>query len=197
MIYIILQDASDDLARKVNETLSSEQAIAASSTKELKRDMHHRLATKGTILFSDRPEDEQSPLYVGKLEDAVIRAKDMAGYMEGRLSFFNNKLPANYVGRVYDDPKNIIVGDSGKIPMKALVDIVPDNWWGSLGFLTEYEPRKLFTVLEMYLPNSNPIAISQSAYEALTATGLDFVDAREYPFTREGGLRFRESTTSL
>ena len=195
MIHIILQNASDALVEAVSETLNPKQAVVAKSDKEIKRDMHHKLAVRGTILFSDDEEDQQSPLYVGKLEDALGKAKDMVVYMEGRLAFFKNKLPANYVGRVYDDPKNIIVGDSGSLQIHKYTNIVPDNWWGSLGFLTEYEDRKLFTALEMYLTNSTPIAVTQKAFEALSKTGIDFVDAREYPLTVEGGLQFREATS--
>ena len=195
MIHIILQNASDALVEAVSETLNPKQAVVAKSDKEIKRDMHHKLAVRGTILFSDDEGDQQSPLYVGKLEDALGKAKDMVVYMEGRLAFFKNKLPANYVGRVYDDPKNIIVGDSGSLQIHKYTNIVPDNWWGSLGFLTEYEDRKLFTALEMYLTNSTPIAVTQKAFEALSKTGIDFVDAREYPLTVEGGLQFREATS--
>ena len=195
MIYIILQEAPQELVDAVNSTLNSEQAVAASSNKTIKRDMHHKLASKGTILFSDREEDMNSPMYVGKLEDALGKSKSMVIYMEGRLAFFKNKLPVNYMGRVYDDPKNIIIGDSGSLPIYKYTEISPDNWWGSLGFLTEYEPKKLFTALEMFLPNSTPVAVTQKAYEALSVTKIDFVDAREYPLTVEGGLMFREATT--
>lgn len=194
MIYIILQKASKELVDAVNATLSSEQAIAASSDTIFDRSMHHQLSLKGSILFSDEESDTYSPIYVGKLSDAVGKAKDMVIYMEGRLAFFKNQLPANYVGRVFDDPKNIIVGDSGNLIISNYTSIVPENWWGSLGFLTEYEPRKLFTSLEMYLPNSTPIAVTQKAYEALATIGIDFVDAREYPLTIAGGLQFREAT---
>lgn len=195
MIYVILQDAPQELVDAVGETLSPDQALVANSDKKIKRDMHHKLAIRGSVLFSDSEEDQESPMYVGKLEDAVGKAKNVVEYMEGRLSFFRNKLPANYVGRVFDDPKNIIIGDSGSLYLHKYTEILPNNWWGSLGFLTEYDPHKLFTILEMYLPNCTPIAVTQKAHDALSLSSIDFVDARAYPLNEKGGLQFREATS--
>lgn len=154
-------------------------------------------ATKGSILLSDLSSDKHSPMFGGKVSSMTTKTVDsLASWAENRARFFRETIRANYIGRVLYDPVNIIIGDPDGINVSKYLDIFPDNWWGSVGFFTEYDnnPGKLFTDLEMYLPYSKPFAVTDHAVSLLKTTRLDFVDASGYTLDLDGGLKFRESS---
>lgn len=195
MIKLILRGASDELVQEVRNIVPEDQALVASWSKDIPRDMQHSLAVQGTILYGSDVESTESPMFAGLLDESVLsRVKADIDYTEGRRGFFANRIPANYVGRIHDDPKNLIVGNPDGLDIKPYLGILPEDWWGSLGFITEYSPKKLFTICEMYLTYSKPIAVTKAAVENLKKTGLDFVDATEYPLTQEGGILLRGAT---
>lgn len=195
MIRLILKGASDSFVDEVRKELPEGQALVAKWDRPISRDIQHKFAADGVILYGSDEESRQSPMFAGLLDYTVLsRVKADIEYTANRRGFFKNRFPANYVGRVHDDPVNLIIGDPEGFTIKPFLENLPESWWGPIGFITEYNPRKILSICEMHLPYSKPIAISKLAVDALKAARLDFVDATEYPFTKEGGLRLQAAT---
>jgi len=161
---------------------------------EMTRYMQMKNAMRGSILISDEPSDKYSPMFAGTSVKTAGEVESSFLWSSSRSSFYNEKIPGTLLTRVYAEPNNIIIGDPDGVDPRKYIDIFPDNWWGACAYLTEYEPKKLFTILEMYLYYTKPVAVTDAAVENLRRTGLDFVDAREYTLDRDGGLLFREHT---
>lgn len=149
------------------------------------------LASIGEFIHSNDPKDRLLPHWAGT---SVKSEESTRAYLEARRRFFEDRLAATYFGRLLTDPVDIIIGDSEGLNPADYIDIFPEGWWQSAGYFTKWEPRKLFTDLEMYLPYSKPVAVTKEAVETLRRIRLDFVDASEYPLSMKGGLMFREAT---
>lgn len=162
--------------------------------KPISRYMHMKNAYRGNVLIGDEDSDKNSPMFVGTTIKTFEEVKSSLDWSKNRAKFFSERFPAEILTRVYADPTNIIIGDPEGVDPRDFIDIFPDNWWGSCAYLTSYDPKKLFTILEMYLYYTKPIAVTDTAAETLSRIGLDFVDAREYTLDRKGGLLFREYT---
>jgi len=162
--------------------------------KDMSRIMQLKNAYKGSILISDSDSDKNSPLFVGTCHKTLNEVIASAEWAKNRISYFTDRVPAKILTRTYVDPINIIVGDPEGLNPREYINIFPDNWWGSCAYLESYDPKKLFTILEMYLYYTKPVAVTDRAVELLSGAGLDFVDAREYTLDQKGGLLFREST---
>lgn len=160
----------------------------------MSRIMQLKNAYRGSILISDSDLDKHSPLFVGTCNKTLKEVVASAEWAKNRISFFTDRIPAKILTRTYVDPINIIVGDPEGLNPREYINVFPDNWWGSCAYLESYDPRKLFTILEMHLYYTKPIAVTDRAVEILSGTGLDFVDARAYTLDQKGGLLFREST---
>lgn len=187
---VIFINGSDEYLNKLKEVLPHKSIVKFNG---MSRYMHLKNAARGSILISDDPKDKNSPMFAGTCIKTAMEVESSSNWALSRLDIFTGRL-SNVLSRVYADPNNIIIGDPEGLDPKKYIDIFPDNWWGSCSYLTEYDPKKLFTILEMYLYYTKPIAVTDKAYEALSRAGLDFVDARGYTLDRQGGLQFREST---
>lgn len=182
-------DYVDGLKRHITDS-----HIVDISNKPISRYMHLKNAYRGSIFIGDDELDKNSPMFVGTTLKTFDEVKSSLEWSKNRAKFFSDRFPAEIMTRVYADPTNIIVGDPEGVDPRDFINIFPDNWWGSCAYLTSYDPKKLFTILEMYLYYTKPVAVTDKAADTLSRIGLDFVDAREYTLDKKGGLLFREYT---
>lgn len=187
---VIFVNSDDKYISALQEALPSHTIM---KLPKMSRYMHLKNASRGSILISDAPEDKNSPMFAGTCLKTASEVESSANWSASRKTFYDNRLP-NVMSRVYADPNNIIIGDPDGLDPKKYIDVFPENWWGSCAYLTKYDPKKLFTILEMYLYYTKPVAVTDKAFDSLSRAGLDFVDARAYTLTEQGGLLFREST---
>jgi hypothetical protein len=152
------------------------------------------LARSGAILLSDDVQDTYSPLYANKLNTPFTQISASVSYALGKKEYFDKNFPAGYLGRIDITPTNLIIGDPDYCPVDKLLDIGVKDWWGTSGFLTSYDPKKLFTILEMHLPFTYPVAVSAEAAMYLSTLNIDFLDASKYTLDENGGFELRRLT---
>lgn len=166
------------------------------------------LATKGVRVFSN-DFDEESPLYAGMVptpdkarkvavdsSNAATRAGHMATY------------GVNYVGRTKLSPRNVFILDNKKgnslhnpaqdATLAALYASLPDDWWGSCGFVSSGNIERL----EAFLTSDDmfsviPLGYTTGAYSKLKFMGLEYVQAGIPTNDPKYGITVRDAANRL
>ena len=104
------------------------------------------------------------------------------------------------------DPRNIFVLDNKKgnplhdpakdDTLKALYDSLPDDWWGSCGFVSTSNIDKLEAFFEAF-PDTIPLAYTTGAFSKLKYLGKEYVDMPVPNGTPQYGITARESANRL
>jgi hypothetical protein len=127
--------------------------------KTLSRWEHLVLASLGARVYTESPEFKDSPLLAGPVPapDKARRIAVDGVNSDGRASYFA-EFGVNYVGRTKLDPRNIFILDNKKSNplhdpskdplLETLYASLPDDWWGSCGFVSTGNPDKLKAFLE-------------------------------------------------
>lgn len=164
------------------------------------------LARQGVRIYTDSLSDE-SPLYAGPVPEAdKIRKISVEGaFAEGRAGLFDS-YGVNYIGRTKLNPRNIFVLDNKKgnplhdpskdTLLEALYASLPDDWWGSCGFVSTGNIDKLEAFFEAF-PDVIPLAFTTGAFSKLKYLGLDYVTVGEPRNTPEYGIEVRNSSNRL
>jgi hypothetical protein len=177
-------------------------------------DLSHRwdhliLASKGVRLFSNDTEKyKDSPIYAGPVpsEDKARKAIVDAFNAETRARHFS-QFGVNYIGRTKLSPRNIFVLDNKKgnpfhdpaldPTLEALYASLPDDWWGSCGFVSTSNVNRLETFLEDFQGDVIPLAYTTGAFGKLKHLGLDYVDTGIPQNSPDYGVRVRDMANRL
>jgi hypothetical protein len=164
------------------------------------------LASLGARIFTDKLTAD-SPVYAGPVptEDKIRKIAVEGAFAEGRADYFS-KFGVNYIGRANLDPRNIFVLDNKKgnplhdpskdETLEALYASLPEDWWGSCGFVSTGNVEKLeafFTAL----PETIPLAFTTGAYSKLRFMGREYVDTGIPKNTERFGLDVRDQANRL
>lgn len=155
-----------------------------SEFKEMSRWDQLVLAKLGGRVWTDKL-DKNSPVYAGPVpvDSDKIRKISVDGFnAETRAGHFA-KFGVNYIGRTKVDPKCIFVLDNkkdnplqdpSKDPrLETLYAALPEDWWGSVGFVSTSTTKKLEKFFDDQ-PMAVPIAWTSRSVTKLKALGLDF-----------------------
>lgn len=165
-----------------------------------------RLATLGARVFSDS-FDTTSPIYAGPIpESDKLRKISVDGaFAEGRAGLFG-QYGVNYIGRTKLTPRNIFVLDNKKgnplhdpskdEALEALYDSLPEDWWGSCGFVSTGNVDKLEKFFYDF-PDLIPLAYTTGAFSKLKYLGLEYVDAGVPDGTEKYGIVIRDRANRL
>lgn len=174
--------------------------------KNLTRWQQLRLGALGARVFSDS-FDKESPIYSAAIptKDKIRRIAVDGRNGEDRAGFFKN-FGVNYVGRTHLSPRSIFVLDNkGKNPLHdpakdplldALYASLPEDWWGSCGFISAGNVIKLEAFLRDH-PDTIPLTWTSGGKAKLEFFGLDYVHVREPNNTQEYGRAVREAANRL
>lgn len=178
---------------------------------ELDRYLHLRLAAYGARLYSNHFEEGspylESPLYAGPIPaaDKTRKVAVDGAFAEGRASYFQ-QFGVNYIGRSNVDPRNIFVLDNKKgnryldpandPELEALYASLPEDFWGSCGFVSTNNVTKLEAFFEAS-PDMIPIAYTTGAMAKIKFCGFDYVNASTPSPTPEYGVRVRDAANRL
>jgi hypothetical protein len=112
----------------------------------------------------------------------------------------------NYVGRANLDPRNIFVLDNKKgnplhdpskdATLEALYASLPDDWWGSCGFVSTGNVDKLEAFFDA-LPETIPLAYTTGAFSKLRYFGREYVDLTVPDGTEAYGIKLRDRANRL
>lgn len=150
---------------------------------------------------------EDSPIYAGAVPelDKIRRISVDGAFAETRASYFN-EFGVNYIGRTKLNPRNIFVLDNkkgnplhdpSKDPLlEALYASLPDDWWGSCGFVSSGNIDKLEAFFEAF-PDVIPLAWTTGAFSKLKYLGLEYVSVGEPKNTPEYGIDVRNRSNRL
>lgn len=164
-------------------------------------------ATLGVRVFTDKLTAD-SPIYAGPVpsEDKVRRAIVDATNAETRAVHLGS-FGVNYVGRTKLNPRNIFVLDNKKgnplhdpskdAVLEALYGSLPDDWWGSCGFVSSGNPDKLGAFLDEFQGDVIPLAFTTGGYSKLKYLGLDYVDTGIPRNTEAFGVKVRDQANRL
>lgn len=170
-----------------------------------------RLAAQGVRFYSNHVDKThwvfESPIFAGPIPEAdkVRRISVDGAFAESRAGLFA-EYGVNYVGRTRLNPRNIFVLDNkkgnplhdpDKDPLlEALYASLPDDWWGSCGFVSTGNINKLEAFFTAF-PDVIPLAWTTGAFSKLKYLGLDYVTAGEPKNTPEYGIEVRNSSNRL
>lgn len=173
---------------------------------ELTRWQQLVLARLGGRVWTDKLTKD-SPVYAGPVPDASqIRKISVDGHNAETRSGHFDTYGVNYVGRTKLDPRNIFVLDNkkgnplhdpSKDPLlEALYGSLPEDWWGSCGFVSTGNVDKLE---EFFLaqPEVIPIAWTTGATAKLKFYGLDYVWVGAPTGTPDYGIAVRDKANRL
>jgi hypothetical protein len=165
-----------------------------------------RLASLGARVFSD-DLTEESPVWAGPIptEDKIRKVAVEGAFAEGRAAYFASR-GVNYVGRANLDPRNIFVLDNKKgnplhdpskdATLEALYASLPDDWWGSCGFVSTGNVDKLEAFFDA-LPETIPLAYTTGAFSKLRYFGREYVDLTVPDGTEAYGIKLRDRANRL
>jgi hypothetical protein len=165
------------------------------------------LATLGARAFTDRL-DENSPIWAGPVPDLdkIRKISVDASFAEGRAGLFAG-YGVNYVGRTKLSPRNIFILDNKKgnplhdpskdAVLEALYASLPDDWWGSCGFVSASNVDTLGDFLDSFQGDVIPLAFTTGAYAKLKYLGLSYVDTGTPRNTEEFGVHVRDRANRL
>lgn len=164
-------------------------------------------AKYGVRYFTDSL-DENSPIWAGPVpsEDKVRKVSVDAAFAEGRAGLYAD-FGVNYLGRTKLDPRNIFLLDNkkgnplhdpAKDPvLEALYASLPEDWWGSCGFVSTANVDKLEAFLNAF-PDVIPITWTTGGMAKLKFCGFpDFVHATEPKNDPNYGINIRDRANRL
>lgn len=164
------------------------------------------LAKMGVRIYTDTLTEE-SPLWAGPVPelDKLRKISVDGAFAETRAGLFA-EYGVNYVGRTKLNPRNIFVLDNKKgnplhdptkdTLLEALYASLPDDWWGSCGFVSTGNIDKLEAFFEAF-PDVIPLAWTTGAFSKLKYLGLDYVTVGEPRNTPEYGIEVRNRSNRL
>ena len=181
-----------------------------SESNELSRWEQLVFASKGVRVWSDNDYWSwvDSPVHAGKVPDAEkIRKVFVDGTTaETRAGHFAS-FGVNYIGRTKLNPRNIFLLDNKKgnalhdpakdATLEALYASLPDDWWGSCGFVSSGNPDKLGAFLDEFQGDVIPLAFTTGAFSKLKYLGLEYVTMGVPDGTPEYGIKAREASNRL
>lgn len=168
-------------------------------------------ASKGVRVWSDNGIDwgsDESPVYAGELPkpDKLRKVFVDASTAETRAIHFAS-FGVNYIGRTKLSPRNIFVLDNkkgnplhdpAKDPvLESLYASLPDDWWGSCGFVSSGNPDKLGAFLDDFQGDVIPLAWTTGAFSKLKYLGLEYVEMGVPDGTPDYGVVAREASNRL
>jgi hypothetical protein len=175
--------------------------------KDITRWQQLRFASLGARAFSDTL-DKESPIYASVVPKEASKLRKIlveATNAENRAGFFK-EFGVNYTGRTHLSPRNIFVLDNkGKNPLHdpakdplldALYEALPEDWWGSCGFVSAGNITKLEAFLES-IPDTIPLTWTTGGISKLKFFGLEYAHVGEPRKTEEYGRTVRETANRL
>lgn len=170
------------------------------------------MASRGARFFTDDASmgNKETPLYGGpapKTRDDIKRIIADLNYSEGRAAYFSS-YGVNYTGRVYSDPRTLVVLDNRAKNKShssqesdeyfSLYNSLPNDWWGSCGFVSTGNVDKLGVLLEN-IPDVVPMAYTEGAKAKLKYLGIDYAEIPTPPSTTDPsyGVILREKANRL
>lgn len=163
-------------------------------------------ASLGVRAYTNKLNAE-SPIWAGPVPelDKIRKISVDAAFADGRAGYFS-EYGVNYVGRTKLDPRNIFVLDNKKgnplhdpakdPTLEALYGSLPDDWWGSCGFVSTGNIEKLEAFFEDF-PNIIPLAYTTGAFSKLKYIGREYVEMNVPNGTPEYGITAREASNRL
>lgn len=163
-------------------------------------------ASLGVRAYTDKL-DAKSPIWAGPLPEAdkIRKISVDAAFADGRAGLFA-EYGVNYIGRTKLNPRNIFVLDNKKgnplhapekdALLEALYTSLPDDWWGSCGFVSTGNIDKLEKFFYDF-PDIIPLAWTTGAFSKLKYLGLDYVDAGVPDGTEKYGITIRDRANRL
>lgn len=165
------------------------------------------LASVGARVWSDKL-DENSPIYAGSVpsSDKLRKIAVDAQVADTRFAYFK-EFGVNYIGRTKLNPRNIFVLDNKKAnpfhdpssneALEALYASLPDDWWGSCGFVSSGNVDKLGAFLEEFQGDTIPLAFTEGAFSKLRYLNLEYVDTGTPQNNLAYGLSVRDKANRL
>lgn len=155
--------------------------------------LHMKKAAEGLLLFS---ANSPSPMRVGPVS-AVTPSKVMSTleYVERKKN--DCKIFSRYLGGLLVFPRDVFVISNTKTwenQVEEILEILPDTWWPTSGFIAVNNADKLVEAYERVFPYSTFIAVDKASKAKLEYTGIEYVDATHLGRTKDDGLWFRELT---
>lgn len=165
-------------------------------------------ASRGVRLFSN-DFDEDSPIYAGAVppEDKVRRAAVDATTAETRAGHMA-RYGVNYIGRTKYSPRNVFVLDNKKgnplhdpaqdADLEALYASLPDDWWGSCGFVSSANIERLEAfLLSDDMRSVIPLGFTTGAFSKLNFMALDYVQVGVPKNDPKYGIDIRDRANRL
>lgn len=168
-------------------------------------------ASKGGRVWSDDGMNWgwlDSPAFAGEIPkaDKIRKVFVDASNAETRAGHFAS-FGVNYIGRTKLNPRNIFVLDNKKgnplhdpakdASLEALYASLPDDWWGSCGFVSSGNPDKLGAFLDEFQGDVIPLAFTTGAFSKLKYLGLEYVEMGVPDGTTAYGVTARERSNRL
>lgn len=159
------------------------------------RMFHVMGAREGHSYFSDKLEAKSSPMYRGRIEkDKHFQQMALAAqYSLTRASAFYTE-GVVYLGKVYTDPKYVLVLDNTKYWITNATDFLnelTDDFWGSVGFVVTKNAEHFVGFFEEYC-YTVPLAISDGACAKLRHVNVEYCKIPAPGALRSYGVTVRE-----
>ena len=165
-------------------------------------------ASLGVRVFSD-DFDKESPIYAGsvpepnKVRRAAVDASN-AATRAGHMATYG----VNYVGRTKLSPRNVFILDNkkgnplhdpSKDPvLEALYASLPDDWWGSCGFVSAGNIERLEAfLLSDDMRSAIPLGYTTGSFSKLRFMALEYVEAGVPNGRPEYGVTVRDAANRL
>lgn len=178
-----------------------------SESKELSRWEQLLMATVGVRVFTDDKSFKDSPIYASSVPsyDKLRKISVDARNADNRAGLFA-AYDVNYIGRTKFDPRNIFVLDNKKgnplhdptkdPALEALYASLPEDWWGSCGFISSGNPDKLRDFFETQ-ENVIPLTWTTGGAAKLKYAGRDFVQVEVPKNDPSYGIEIRDKANRL
>lgn len=177
-----------------------------SESKELSRWEQLVMATYGVRVYSPT-FSQNSPLFAGDVPSlGKVRRISVDGRNSDNRARLFSAYDVNYIGRTKFDPRNIFVLDNKKgnplhdpakdSALEALYTSLPDDWWGSCGFISSGNPDKLSDFFSEQ-ENVIPLTWTTGGAAKLKYAGREFVQVTEPVSTKEYGIEIRDKANRL
>lgn len=165
-------------------------------------------ASLGVRAFSN-DFDEDSPIYAGMVPsaDKVRRAAVDAANAETRAGHMA-QYGVNYIGRTKLSPRNVFILDNKKgnplhdpsqdATLEALYASLPDDWWGSCGFVSSGNIDRLQAFMwsdDMF--SVIPLGYTTGSFSKMKFMGLEYVHCLMPTATPDYGVRVRDDANRL
>lgn len=168
-------------------------------------------ARLGGRLWTDE-EELTTASYAGKLSTGNTAQQIVidAAYAEGRAQFFDT-LKVNYLGRVFVDPRTVVVLDNkldnpelhpdkseivGNILASLPNSDVPENSYSAIGLVTASSVKRLEKFL-WFLSETNTLSVSKGASNRLEKLGRDYIQLPKPTSHPDYGIELRNASTLL